>query len=262
MKQPFSILVARRGGGNALRCLHEAAGDKYYMGYFGGSGSFRMDALVLAGLSLWMYVWGGEVWVRSKKDLYVGYCGPGTVTYCSPGENQRYALEMRGGALRVLFLMEELRPWMDIGEMGPGILSGTEAEDFLLDFEECMSPEMLESEVQYVLGRTGQVYRKELSEKMGTWPWRVRSYLDENYLDPDLRGEVLQEYFGVREYSLRQQFQREFKVSPHEYYTVKRLRYYLENFGGQSPSKCFWKCGYHAESTFRYELKRHGIPYR
>lgn len=230
------------------------------MVYLSARRTVRLEVLILEGVSVWVYVWGGEVWLRSKEGLYLGYGGPGTVTLCSPEKNRRYGLEIRGRATRLLLLFEDQKPW--VGEMGPGILAGTEGEDFLEEWEASLLPDMLEGEVRYVLGRTGQVYRRELQEKLGTWAWRVRRYLDEQYLDPNLCAEGLQEYFGVREYSLRQQFQREFKVSIHEYYTVKRLRHYLDRYRGVSPGKCYWLCGYHAESTFRYELNRHEVPYR
>lgn len=252
-----SVLGRRKSQNKKLQCRKVLGIKDYALAYLAVSDSLSLEVGVKCRAGVWLSVWGGEVMLRTKEGLYVGYFGSGTVSLLYLEEGT-YLLQVRDA--RILGFSGKMR--REYEEVGPSIAVCRELDDFIKAWEESYCREIVENVFSFVAGRTEQVYEMGIKDKLGMWAWRVRTYLDLHFLDPDLSSERLEAHFGIREYSLRQQFQREFKVSPHEYYTSRRLRYYLQNYKGVSPGKCYWECGYHAESTFRYELKCHGVVYR
>ena len=118
----------------------------------------------------------------------------------------------------------------------------------------------LDGQSRYYISLILEEYDRAVEEKRQNVPWKVKEYLDKRFSDPELSLKVLARELGVRPGSMRSQFISEFRTSPHEYYTSKRVelaRRLILNHG-LPLSKVFDQVGYNDESALRYEMKQFG----
>ncbi len=89
--------------------------------------------------------------------------------------------------------------------------------------------------------------------------FKIKSYLDEHYLDNNLNVKYLAAYFYVTERTLRNHFTRQFRKTIHNYYTELRMRHAsrLINNEGLSMKEVYLQIGYNDESSFRYAYTRY-----
>lgn len=89
--------------------------------------------------------------------------------------------------------------------------------------------------------------------------FKIKSYLDEHYLDNNLNVKYLATYFYVTERTLRNHFTRQFRKTIHNYYTELRMQHAnrLINNEGLSMKEVYLQIGYNDESSFRYAYTRY-----
>ena len=119
----------------------------------------------------------------------------------------------------------------------------------------------LDGQLRYYISLILERYNQLAEAKLQTLPWQVKEYLDINFSFPELSIKYLTERLKVSKEQLRGQFQAEFKVSPHHYYTCKRLALARKLISTHNLPlrKIFHEAGYNDESALRYEMKQFGL---
>ncbi len=117
-----------------------------------------------------------------------------------------------------------------------------------------------EAQLKYHISMILDRYNSMATKKMQKISWRVKEYLDQNYTNPDISLQVLADLLQSNTNQIRTKFKTEFGLTPHQYYTSKRLEKALElKVKHNLPlSKIFYQVGYNDESALRYEMKKHG----
>jgi AraC-like DNA-binding protein len=122
------------------------------------------------------------------------------------------------------------------------------------------SKNKFEAQLKYQITMILDQYNLLASQKMEKVSWKVKEYLDQNYTNPDISLQVLADLLQCNIHQVRSKFKTEFGLTPHQYYTGKRLEKALElKTKHKLPlSKIFYQVGYNDESALRYEMKKHG----
>lgn len=104
-----------------------------------------------------------------------------------------------------------------------------------------------------------QHYNQIIGKKFTELPFRIIDYLDKHYRDENLSNHLLIEIFRVTEKTLIGQFKEEFKVTPHQYYTQRRMDHAnrLINSENISIEEVYLLVGYRNEKAFRIAYKKH-----
>lgn len=123
------------------------------------------------------------------------------------------------------------------------------------------SPGPLDGQLRYYISLIFDQYAFLVKAKLHEPVWQLRNYLDQHYSSLDLSLQSQANRLGVRLDRLRYQFKAEFGLSPHQYYTQKRIakvQFLLSN--SKWPlNKIYPQVGYSDESALRYEMKRFGL---
>jgi AraC-like DNA-binding protein len=119
----------------------------------------------------------------------------------------------------------------------------------------------IEPHLSYSIGMMLAHYKDLAAAKRLNPAWTIKRYLDAHFMDQNLSLSELSRRLDIGPESLRTQFRTEFHVSPHFYYTAKRMEMAQELIRSQGLSlgQTFHRVGYKDEATFRYQLKKFGI---
>lgn len=107
-----------------------------------------------------------------------------------------------------------------------------------------------------------EYYGPKAAEKQRSLVYRVKEYLDTSFQTHGLTSRRVAEYFEMEERTLRNRFRAEFNLTVRDYFTARRLRYATDLMRSQKlPIRdVYYPAGYNDESTFRYELRKYGLP--
>jgi len=222
----------------------------------------------------------GSTTFSTQEGLHVSYAKSGHFAFVS-NEKGRFKLALPAGHYSALCLALEY-DWLEFFSEDQPVLKGfldmtsPGGHDMLpycrIDRKVASWLKRLYSELQAGRGSLdGQLrfyislilerYNHLAKTRLSSLPWKAKEYLDKMFKNPELSLKSISDHLEVNSNHLRDQFKAEFMVTPHHYYTCRRLylaHQLMVNYN-LPLRQVFSKVGYNDESALRYEMKQFGL---